>query len=278
MMSGIAHPYYAVVIAPAAAALLGGGLVELWRIRARFTWGGLVLGAVLVASAWWGWQVLDRTPAFFPGVGIGAVFIAIAAALVLAVPPIADDPRAAAITRCAAVLGLTAVLVGPGLYTVDTMGKTLAGGDPSAGPARGLGAGFGPGGFAGFPGDAGGTNQALVDYLLANRGGATWLVAVSSANQAGPLQLTSGVPVMAMGGFMGSDPAPTLEQMQAYVREGRLRFVMMGGPTGGPGGFFGGDGSGNVAGARNAWVARACAPVRVPGVSGSLYDCAGAAP
>lgn len=283
LMSGIVHSYYAVAIAPAAAALLGGGLVELWGIRARFRWGGLVVGGTLVVTAWWAWQVLARTPAFFPGVGFAMLIVALAAALVLAVPPIAVDWRATILTRGAAVVGLAAILVGPALYTADTMGRAISGGDPSAGPS-GATDGRGPGGFAGFVGDPGGTSRELVDYLLANRGEATWLVAVSSANQAGPLQLASGIPVMAMGGFMGSDPAPTLEQLQAYVREGRLRFVMLGGPGGGggpggfggPGGLFGGDGVGSVAGARSAWVAAACTPVSIIGVGGSLYDCSGA--
>jgi hypothetical protein len=99
---------------------------------------------------------------------------------------------------------------------------------------------------------------------------------VSAANQAGPLQLASGVPVRAMGGFMGSDPAPTLEQLQGYIRDGRLRYVLVGGTGGfgGPGGFFGGDGQGNVAGERTQWVTSACTPVGA--VSASLYDCAGA--
>jgi hypothetical protein len=84
---------------------------------------------------------------------------------------------------------------------------------------------------------------------------------------------------MAMGGFMGSDPAPTLAELQADIRDGRLRFVMVGGRgglPGGPGGFFGGDGIGNDAAARTRWVTDACTPVSVAGVTGSLYDCAGA--
>jgi 4-amino-4-deoxy-L-arabinose transferase-like glycosyltransferase len=231
LMTGIVHPYYAVALAPAVAALTGGGIVELWRLRGRRAWGGLVLAAVLVATAWWSWQLLERTPAFAPGAGIGALFVTLAAAVVLAVPPVAGDARAAAVGRGALVLGLAAILVGPALYTVDTMSRSISGGDPTSGPATGFGRGGGPGGFAGFVGDPGGTNRELVDYLVANRGDATWLVAVSSAGQAGPLQLASGVPVMAMGGFMGSDPAPTLEELRAYIRHGRLRFVMLGAPV-----------------------------------------------
>jgi len=280
LMSGIAHPYYAVAIAPAAAALTGAGIDELWRLRSRTVLAGIVLGAMLVGTAWWGLQVLGRTPDLLPGVGLGAVFVALAAAIVLAVPPVAGDTRAGLVARGALVVGLVAALTGPAIYTGATMGKALAGGDPAAGPANGpFGGGLGGGlrpSPSGFPGDPAGTNDALAQYLVANRGEATWLVAVSSASQAGPLQLLTGVPVMAMGGFMGSDPAPTLAQLQGYVRDGSVRFVLLGGRDAGPGGFFGGDGQGSVAGERTAWVTAACAPVDVPGVSATLYDCAGA--
>lgn len=276
LMRGIVHPYYAVAIAPAAAALTGAGVTELWRLRSRTVLAGPILGAILAGTAWWGLMVLDRTPDVLPGVGLGAAFVALSTALVLAVPPVPGDPRSRLVARGALVIGLGAALTGPAIYTGATMDRAIAGGDPASGPVTSGFGGFGPG-RGGFPGDAAGTSDTLVDYLLDNLGDATWLAAVSSANQAGPLQLASGVPVMAMGGFMGSDPAPTLDQIQAYVRDGRLRFVILGGgPGGGPGGFFGGDGQGYVAGERSTWVTDACTLVDVPGSDAAVYDCAGA--
>ena len=281
-MGGIAHPYYAVALAPALAALTGGGLRELWRARGHVRWAGLVAAGVFVATAWWGWRLLERTPDFWPGVGTGAVFIAAAAGILAVAAFLVDDPRAPRIGRVALGAGLAAMLVGPLLYSVETVGRPIAGGDPAPGPESGWGSGPG-GGFAGgpgaFPGDAAGTDEALVAWLLEHHGGETWLVAVTSANQAGPLQIASGIPVMAMGGFMGSDPAPTREELAAHVREGRLRYVLVGGRGGfggpaGPGGFFGGDGQGSVAVDRADWVTSACTPVE--GLSVTLYDCAGA--
>jgi hypothetical protein len=45
---------------------------------------------------------------------------------------------------------------------------------------------------------------------------------VGSNNAAG-YQLSSGLPVMAVGGFNGTDPAPTLEQFQKLVADGEMR-------------------------------------------------------
>ncbi|HMJ80716.1 MAG TPA: glycosyltransferase family 39 protein [Candidatus Dormibacteraeota bacterium] len=129
-----------------------------------------------------------------------------------------------------------------------------------------------PGGTAGGPGSVD-ADSALVAYLLANRGTATWIVAATSAQQAGSIELASGAPVMAMGGFTGSDPTPTLAELQAYVASGQLRYVLVGGAGFGPGGA-GGGGSSEI----TQWVQSAGTVVDYGG-SGSLtlYDLSGAA-
>jgi hypothetical protein len=112
-------------------------------------------------------------------------------------------------------------------------------------------------------------SSALTDYLVANRGTATWIVAVTSANQAGSIELATGLPVVAMGGFTGSDPAPTLSQLQSMVASGQLRFVIIGGQGGGPGG------GNSTLSAIDAWVQANGTPVS--SVSSNLYDLAGTA-
>ncbi|MEI7742727.1 MAG: glycosyltransferase family 39 protein, partial [Chloroflexota bacterium] len=275
LMSGIVHPYYAVAIAPAAAALTGGGLMELWRARSRTPLAGVALAGLLVLGSWWSWQVLERTPDFWPGVGMAAVFVAVAAGILAVASVVADDARSAAVGRAAIAFGVAAILVGPLLYTGATISRPISGGDPAAGPPNARGSFGGPGGGGpggGFPPDT--TATGLIAYLAANQGGARWIVAVASASQAGPIQLATGMPVMAMGGFMGSDPTPTLDQLKAYLRDGSLRFVLLAGRGAGPGGFFGGDGQGSIAGERANWVTGTCG--RVPGLQAVLYDCRGA--
>src|SRR5207253_2332718 len=50
-MSGIIHSYYAVAMAPAIAALVGAGAVELWALRGRARFGGVVLGGTIALTA-----------------------------------------------------------------------------------------------------------------------------------------------------------------------------------------------------------------------------------
>ena len=329
LMSGIVHPYYTVAMAPAISALAGGGLVELWRLRGRFAWGGLLFGAAVLGTAAWGVALLWRTPEFVPGLGATAMALAVVAAVALAVPALRRSPR---VSLSFGAVAMVALLVGPAAYAADTIGTAYSGGDPSAGPSvpgarvgpggPGLDGGDAPGppgqgptgfpvpppgttgganrtggrpaapGAAGSPGAAGApgatagigdggervnVDQALLDYLIANRAGATWLVAANGSGEAAGLQLASGIPVMAMGGFSGGDPAPTAQQLASLVDSGQLRFVLLGGRgapgRGGPG--FGGAGGGSGTSV-NSWVMADCTLVDSAG-NGSLYDCAPAA-
>ena len=302
-MSGIIHSYYAVVMAPAIGALVGAGIVELWRLRARTAWAGVVLGAAILGSAVWAWALLERTPDFVPGLGVAIVAVALFVAVVVALPAGDRWGRGVAL---AVGLGIAVLVAAPAAYAVDTMGTAYSGGTVAAGPAvagsgggpgiagRAPGAGTGtvdgggapgladgdrpagapptgafPGGVAptggpglGRGGGLGGqVDAALTDYLAANQGVATWIVAVSGAEQAGSIQLATGLPVMAMGGFNGGDPAPTLDQLKAYVASGQLRYVLVGG-GGGPNG-----GSSTI----TDWVTANGTLVSEVG-DGSLYD------
>jgi 4-amino-4-deoxy-L-arabinose transferase-like glycosyltransferase len=290
-MSGIIHSYYAVAVAPAIGALVGGGLVELWRLRERVRWGGIALAAAVTGSAILAWRLLERTPTFAPGLGIAVVALSVPVAVILASPARSIGRRPALL---AAVLGLALMLAGPAAYAADTVQTSYAGGDPSAGPTAtdafgraGFGGG-GPaggstdgttandgsfaggggngGGPAGGPGGGGQVDSALVEYLVANRGNATWIVAVNGANEAGSIELASGLPVMAMGGFSGSDPAPTLAQLQAYAASGQLRYILIGDGRGGPGGA-----SSEI----SSWVTTNGTVVAAVG-NGTLYDLSGA--
>ena len=56
------------------------------------------------------------------------------------------------------------------------------------------------------------------------------------AQRAASLELASATSVIAIGGFTGSDPAPTLAQFQAFVAAGEVHYFIAGGNDGGPGG------------------------------------------
>jgi 4-amino-4-deoxy-L-arabinose transferase-like glycosyltransferase len=73
--------------------------------------------------------------------------------------------------------------------------------------------------------------QKLTGYLIAHRGAAKFLVAVPNANVAAPLIISTGLPVMAIGGYLGDDPILTPADIEKLAADRQLRFVMLGGFT-----------------------------------------------
>ena len=118
---------------------------------------------------------------------------------------------------------------------------------PAAGSVeRGVGGGGGGGG-AGFL-NSSQSNPALTKALQADASRYTWAAATVNSNNAAGYQLASGEPVMAIGGFNGTDPAPTLAQFEKYVSEGKIHYFIASGGGFGGGGFGGaGGGGGGVA-------------------------------
>jgi hypothetical protein len=231
---------------------------------------------------------------------------AVVVLVIVSLPRLGNNVLARRIALGAAAVGLGAALLAPAAYAASTTGTAYGGGDPHPGPgAVGSvfgGAGFGgagsasagangpstgkpPAGFGGGfptgggPGGLGGVSNgtdstALDDYLVANRGSAKWIVAADGSMQAGSIELATGLPVMAMGGFTGSDPTPTLDQLKSYIASGQLRFVLAG-SSGLGGGAAGGPGGGTSE--ATTWVTATCKAVTIGGATSSLYDCAGAA-
>jgi len=64
----------------------------------------------------------------------------------------------------------------------------------------------------------------------------TWAAAAIGAQNAASYQLSTGEPVMAIGGFNGTDPSPTLAQFKKYVAAGKIHYFIGGGGMGGGGG------------------------------------------
>lgn len=143
----------------------------------------------------------------------------------------------------------------------------------TAGGATGGTAGGQTGGFGGQRGGGGGgmggllnaptPSADLVAALKANADKYTWVAAGIGSQTAAGYQLGSGEPVMAIGGFNGSDPSPTLAQFQQYVKDGKIHYFV-----GGSG--FQSNGGSNAAQQIASWVTENYTATTIGGVT--LYD------
>jgi 4-amino-4-deoxy-L-arabinose transferase-like glycosyltransferase len=120
-------------------------------------------------------------------------------------------------------------------------GEFAGGTDRSPSGRAGLPSGGTAGGSGGGPGGAT-TSAALSKLLETGASGYKWAAATVSSTSAASLELNSnGVPVMAIGGFTGSDPAPSLAEFKKLVAEHEIHYFIGGGVVGGGG--IGGAGS-----------------------------------
>jgi hypothetical protein len=105
------------------------------------------------------------------------------------------------------------------------------------------GPGFGPGG-PGEPGRDGqghggpfgrNTDNTELEALVKDAADNRWAAAGIGSMTVGDLELKTGASLMAIGGFTGGDPSPTLAQFQQYVADGQVRYFIAS-DRGGPGG------------------------------------------
>ncbi|MGW6963414.1 ArnT family glycosyltransferase [Streptomyces zaomyceticus] len=149
----------------------------------------------------------------------------------------------------------------------------MPGGTPPQGQGMTRGEGPGGGGMGGLLNGASVGTEAKT-ALLADAGSYTWVAATVGAQNAASYQLATEKPVMAIGGFNGSDPSPTLAQFKQYVAEGRIHYFIGSGGTGGAGedggGRMGGGGGPGGDSEISTWVAETFEQVTIG--NATFYD------
>ena len=227
MTSGTIHPYYVVAMAPAVAALVGIGVPYIWKAYTRRTHVSWIvpltiaittITSVIMLGYRNDWTILMWL------IGVAGV----TATVIAAMPP----PRISMwLRRMALACAVISACAAPIAYSISTILVAHSGSIPTAGPNASA--------MNNTNNEAASAEAALVKFLLANQRGATWIAAVDSANTSAPIQLSTKQPVMAIGGFNGSDSALTLDAFKQLVAAGKVRYYVAdatGMGRGGPGG------------------------------------------
>jgi 4-amino-4-deoxy-L-arabinose transferase-like glycosyltransferase len=229
-MAGFFHQYYLSTMAPAICALLGIGVVIMWRDYRSAGWRGWLLPVALVLtaleqihiimsnSAWGTWMI--------PLIAIPCTLAAVVLIAARLVPGLKANTR---LQVSLVSLSLMALLLTSAVWSATPVLENSAPGLPVAGSSQQFG------GFGGGDNNSS-TNTKLISYLEANKGSAKYLVATASSNEADSIILTTNQPVMALGGFSGSDPILTTNQLATLVTNGTVRYFLINGSGGGPGG------------------------------------------
>lgn len=259
-MAGIFHPYYTVALAPAVGALVGIGAVVCWQHR-RQLWARVTLAVAIVATTATAFFALHYYPLYMPWLKWPVLGAAVVVLVWLALARVSWLERTPVRTAVMVAIAVTALLA-PLAYSLTTVIQGNSGGLPQAGPSlrsrvrvgsnasqRGVvpaqitevsGPGFlrpigSPGRPAHVPGcsllEAGTPPPELVAKLNENADRYRWVAATVGSMCAAGYQLASGHPVMPIGGYNTTDPAPAPDQFLRLALGKHIHYFIITNPV-----------------------------------------------
>lgn len=227
-MGSMIHTYYTFSLAAPIALVVPIGLSVLWQKRDRLVL--RLIGAVLVgASTYMAVRVLnysDEWPAWFRALVVLSGGAAVAGWLW------SGSLKWRRATIGAVAIALLLGPVGANAYTLSTPQK---GTNPQSGPVANdpmamsrllLGVKAGNPAWAMQTAFGAVPADSVVKMLRQTAGEQDWAAATYSAQNAALYQLESGRPVLPLGGWLGADPAPTLDQFRELVAKGRIGYFI----------------------------------------------------
>ena len=245
--TGTFHSYYLTMLAPPTAALAGIGITSMWGFYREGGWKSWLLPAALLVNG--GIQLLVAS--YFTSYSSIVKVLMICIAVLCIIPSIIlgalNVLKSIKTSRQNEMMRMKRILVGisiVGLLITPLTGSSqvlfnkLNGSFPEAGlqllsSKQQSGPGQ-QGDSKGNPQDnISGSDSKLIEFLLKNKTNEKYLLVVSSSTDASDIILNTGEAVMSLGGFMGNNKAITLDEFKKLVKNGDIRYVMVGDSKGG---------------------------------------------
>ncbi len=224
-MKTMVHPYYCLSFVPAVCGMMAIGVHEMWGKRESwFGRGGLT--AMILGTGVWSWWILGRNADWFPALRWVILAVAVVATAGLLVSFTSEARQRLSVA--ALMVGLIGGLAGACAYSFATIGQSHDGGMAIVGPAQDDMHHHG-----GWGQDV---DNAQLDAMLRNTH-TDWSAAINRSSPAASLELSTDTAVMAIGGFGGIDPAPTLSEFQQDVANHRITYYVEYDQKPRPGGF-----------------------------------------
>src|SRR5215217_888282 len=220
-VAGDWDPYYLAMLAPAVGALVGAGVVALWDDYRGQGWSGWLLPLTLVGVASLQLHILSLYPDWSHWLATTLTILCLVAAASLVAARPNRGLKVSVYPLAAISVVILSLVLAPSIWAASTMWYGAETRSPTAGPqAKPTET------SSTFPGN-GNKVARLVDYLQANQGDATYLVAAIRSDLASPIILNTDEPVIAFGGFEGRDPVFSIKRLGGLVNQGSVRFFVI---------------------------------------------------
>lgn len=227
-MTGDIHPYYTSMLTVPLAFLAAYAAEEFWQHRselvARRFAAVTVLVSVFMASGYLTWF-----QDWQPWIGATIKTSSLAAAGLLAIPRMSSM-----LTMVATALSAVALLLVPSSFIISSNSTSQQGSFPISGPVPTIESWHRRDAEQLLLGEQEKYSQArgepvvhaIAELVAATPDESTWAAATTGAQNAALYQLTTGRPVMAIGGFSAGDAYPSLQKFRQLVSEGRITYYV----------------------------------------------------
>ncbi|OPJ57979.1 glycosyltransferase family 39 protein [Clostridium oryzae] len=232
--TGTFHPYYLTMLAPPISALAGIGLVSMWSLYKDGSWKALFLPMSLIANSALQLLLLSYNSSYliakilFILISLSGIICSVLL-IIFKLRPIVLKEKKLYMLILSIFINLS---ICPLVWSATTVFYESNGSFPSAGPSL-----IGSHRAGSVPANRSiaenSSTEKLVKYLKAHKTKEKYLLAVTSTNTyASEIIIKTGEPVMALGGFLGSDNILTLNEFKQLVQKGQLRYAIVGGQGG----------------------------------------------
>jgi 4-amino-4-deoxy-L-arabinose transferase-like glycosyltransferase len=228
-MGTMIHTYYTYSLGAPLALTLALGLSSLWKLRQRTVL--RVLGAILISSSsYLATRVMEYSHEWPLWLRICVPVLGLIGAVLWVLPP--TRGQLGLLTSAILACSFLAAPIATNLYTLST---PQWGTNPMSGPAGSdsgsltkLMAALKAGEVRWAQQTALGVTVSEITEMLKTRtSDQQWGAATFTAQNAALYQLQSGRPVIPLGGWLGSDPAPTLERFRTLVAEKQIGYFIL---------------------------------------------------
>lgn len=246
--TGTFHPYYLTMMAPPAAALSGIGISAMWEFYKEGKWKAWLLPIAFIVEGITHMTMLSyfssNISTTVRNIILISLIVCFIVSVILAISNILtyinrknskdlnnDNIK---LKKSLAIIATISILVTPFIGSSATINHSVNSTIPTAGLELLSNSERENSGFGTERSDGNG-NSKLIDFLESNKTKEKYLLVVSSSQSADSMIIQSGIPIMALGGFSGSDNIITLDQFKEMVKNGEVRYVLTG-SMGGRGG------------------------------------------
>ena len=216
------HTYYTYSLAAPMALVIPMGFTLLATARARPV-SRLIGSVVILASAYLASRIMEYSDGWPPGLQFAIVAVGVLASVVWWMPSV----KRRSVVLLPVVVSL---LIGPVVTNLHSVNTPQGGTNPLSGPPSMIEGSL----SKKFEAARGGRDLRTLHLafgappdpdlvqLLRMDSGPRWAAVTVTAQNAALYQLESRRPVAALGGWLGLDPAPTLEEFKALAAQGRI--------------------------------------------------------